>query len=277
MKMFLVIPLLVAALLLPGDALAEPPPLGTVCGRIQMPAVERYQGVAALWDASEGRAPDPRKYTIIPVAVAPLQEDGSFELKAQPGRYFLGAILRNSPGPVMGPPRPGDVIFMTPDREGENLLVEVAADARVDVGARSSGWVYQGLEEQPGGPALLGRISDPEGKPVAGLLVFAFADPGMSQMPVAVSGRSAADGSYRLRLVRPGVVYLRVRENYGGGSPMAGGYMGVYGDQHPLPVEVLAQEVLEGIDITVRKLPPAGAQRRELLGAPPRPGTGPDQ
>ncbi|WP_221250760.1 carboxypeptidase-like regulatory domain-containing protein [Desulfuromonas versatilis] len=266
--------MLILVLLVSGVAGAQAPPQGSVAGRIQKSGVERYLGVAALWKA-EGQPPDPRKYTIIPVAVVPLSQDGGFELKVPPGRYYLGAILRNSPGPAMGPPRPGDVIFMSPDDKGGSLLVEVAAEARVEVGVNSAGWVFQGAEALAGGPALRGIISDPAGNPVADLLVFAHTDPAMSTLPVAVSARSAADGSYRLRLANPGVVYLRARENYGGGSPVEGGYMGVYGGQEPLAVEVLAEDELEGIHITVNKLPPVGSRRRDLPARPSRPGGAP--
>ncbi len=239
-------------------------PMSTVIGRIQASGVETYRGVAALWDGSEERIPDPRRYTIIPYSVVPLAPDGSFEMKVRPGRYYLGAILRTTPGPAMGPPRPGDLIFLTPDKEGNALLVELQADTRIDVGTHAKSWRYAGFRADDG-IRISGRVTDDQGEPVPNLLVFAFADRSVSEMPLAVSERTDAEGRYLLRLDRPGEVFLRVRENYGGGTPTQGGYMGVYGGRTPALLRVSEQGEITGIDVTVFRLPPAGSLRRELL------------
>ncbi len=251
-----------------GPALgAEPEPLGTVKGRIEAPGMANYRGIAALWEAREGIVPDPRKYVIIPAAVNPLGPDGRFSIKARPGDYFVGAVLRKTPGPTMGPPRPGDLVFMSPDAAGKALQVKVALGATIDVGTHGAAWTYAGLEAW-GGPRIEGRIIDTEGLPVAGLLVFAFGDSNMSEHPLAVSERSDAEGRFQVRLPRSTTVYLRVRPNYGQGSPMQGGYTGVFGGQVPKPLVVPAAEALSGVNIEVMEIPPLGERRKQGLRGP---------
>jgi hypothetical protein len=243
---------------------AEPPELGKVSGRLQHEGTDSYQGVASLWDLSLGKVPDPRRYIVIPSATAVLEADGRFELRAPPGTYYVGAVLRTTPGPPVGPPRPGDLVFMSPDAEGGHLKVEVRSGETTDVGVRSGGWVYEGFAGETE-LAVEGTIRDLAGEPVAGLLVFAFADPGMSQQPVGVSERTDAQGRYLLRLGRAQTVYLRARESYGGGPLAGGGYVGVYGGAEPQALEVPDKGRVSGIDIEVLKLPPAGTDERRSM------------
>lgn len=255
------------ALFAVGGAVAGEPG-GTVRGCIQTEGQQPATGVASLWDASNGRIPDPRRFIIIPTAVAILQADGCFVLQAPPGRYYVGSVLRQTPGLAMGPPRPGDLVFMTPARDGSALQVELAAGATVDVGLRTDGWAYEGFsgEVETG---LSGRVLDAEGRPVAGLLVFAFGDAEMSGAPLAVSERTGADGTFLLRLDRPGEVWLRVKDDYGGGAPQASGYVGVYGGDTPKPVSARAGVVAENLEIPVFRLPENLGGRRGLHKATP--------
>lgn len=264
-------PLLIILLLLTGlgQTWAEeaPAPLGTVRGQLQVPGVERYSGVVSLWDADQIPMPDPRKYVLIPNMAGALEPDGRFLLRPPPGRYYLGAILRQTPGPPMGPPRQGDRVLMTPDAEGEALVVEVAADATVEVGLQGGGWIYQGFSEEAV-TGISGELVDAAGLPQQGLLVFAFLDPEMSGQPLAVSARTGPDGRYVLRLPGGGEVYLRVRDNYGGGAPVGGGVMGVYGNGAPRAVAVVAGKVLAGIDIPTMIIPATRTGSRDNPGPP---------
>lgn len=240
-------------------------PLGTVRGQLQVSGTERYSGVVSLWDAEQIPMPDPRKYVLIPSMAGALEPDGRFLLRAPPGRYYLGAILRQTPGPPLGPPRPGDRVLMTPDSEGEALVVEVAAEATVEVGLQGGGWIYQGFSEEAV-TGISGELVDAAGLPQQGLLVFAFLDPEMSGQPLAVSARTGADGRYLLRLPGGGEVYLRVRDNYGGGAPVNGGIMGVYGNGAPRPVAVVAGKVLTGINISTLVIPATRIGNRDTPG-----------
>ncbi|WP_305041947.1 carboxypeptidase-like regulatory domain-containing protein [Geoalkalibacter sp.] len=243
---------------------AQSPEMGRVTGQLKHEGVDTYQGVASLWDVATGKVPDPRRYIVIPSATAVLEADGRFELRAPPGTYYLGAVLRQTPGPPVGPPRPGDLVFMSPDAAGGHLKIEVRAEETTDVGVRTGGWEYAGFSGETE-LAIEGRVRDLAGEPVAGLLVFAFADPGMSQQPVGVSERTDAQGRYLLRLGRAQTVYLRARESYGGGPLSGGGYVGVYGGAEPRVVEVPEKGRISGIDIEVLKLPPAGTDERRPM------------
>lgn len=242
-----------ALLLLATSALGEERRAGTVTGRLA--CGESCRGVASLWDAS-GEPPDPRRYIVIPVSVTTLGPDGSFRLSAPPGRYYVGGVVRGGAESRIGPPAPGDRIFMTPDAAGAFKTVEVRAGETVDLGLQEGGWTYEGFAELKG-PAVAGTVVSVDGKPLGGLLVFAFANPEMSGTPLAVSERTGRDGSFLLRLPRSGTVYLRVMENYGGGRPADGGYMGVYGGAQPRPLQVEGEETVGDVRIETLRLPSA--------------------
>ncbi len=256
-------------LILPLPLQAAEPQLGRAHGRIDCQANQTCTGVAVLWPADEEQIPDPRKYTVIPVSVSPLQGDGSFELAAPAGDYFVGAILRNTPGPAMGPPRPGDLVFMTPDLDGRAVRVSLAAEQTTEVGVHADGWVFQGLNEQIA-MGVSGQLVDLEGQPVPGLLVFAFADREMTNSPLAVSSRSDAAGRFVLPLAKPATVYLRARKSYRGGRPEPGDHVGVFGGSNGEPLMIEAGRVIEGLKIQVRKIPDIMQMRNAPSSARPR-------
>lgn len=252
---WLFLPLLLAPLI----AWGEEPAMGRVTGSLVLPAGLECRGVVSLWSGDGGRIPDPRRYLIIPFSAAPLSSACAFELAAPPGDYYLGALVRATPGPEIGPPREGDLVFMTPDSEGKSLRVEIVAGERLDVGLQNRFWTYAGMDDlRP--PGVTGRVRDGEGQPVSGVLVFAFADPELTRQPLAVSARTGADGRYVLRLDHSGGIYLRVKDDYRGGAPEDGGHVGVYGGAEPIRVEVGADALVEGLDIEVLRIP-AGRTR----------------
>jgi len=257
-------------LAIPLTASAQQPPQGAVKGRVAVAGdIGGLRGVAALWDVASGKEPDPRKYILVPAAVAPLSADGHFELKATPGEYYLGAIVRATAGPVVGPPRPGDRVMMSPDAQGRSLKIQIEEGKTLDVGLQQGGWIYEGFAPEAE-LALKGVVRDVNGDPVPGLLVFAFADAAMSTQPVAVSDRTGEDGVYLLRLNRSKPVFLRARESYGGGPLSGGGYVGVYGGQDPQAVTPPEKGVVTGLDIEVLSLPPAGNRGQGGPGSPPQ-------
>ncbi|HDR46923.1 MAG TPA: hypothetical protein ENN94_04400 [Geoalkalibacter subterraneus] len=253
---------------LPATA-AQQPPQGSVKGRVAVgDDIGEMRGVAALWDVASGKEPDPRKYILVPAAVVPLSADGHFELKATPGEYYLGSIVRATAGPVVGPPRPGDRVMMSPDAQGRSLKIQIEEGKTLDVGLQQGGWIYEGFAPEAE-LALKGVVRDVNGDPVSGLLVFAFADAAMSTQPVAVSDRTGEDGVY-LRLNRSRPVFLRARESYGGGPLAGGGYVGVYGGHDPQAVTPPGKGVMTGLDIEVLRLPPAGNRGQGRPEGPPQ-------
>jgi len=261
---WLFLPLLLAPLI----AWGEEPAMGRVTGSLVLPAGRECRGVASLWPGDEGRVPDPRRYLIIPFSAVPLSASCTFELAAPPGDYYLGALVRATPGPEIGPPRAGDLVFMTPDPDGKSLRLELVAGKRIDVGRQDRFWAYAGMEElRP--PAVTGRVRDIEGRPVAGVLVFAFADPELTRKPLAVSARTGVDGRYALSLDQPGGIYLRVKDDYRGGAPLDGGHVGVYGGAVPIRVAVGMKALVGDLDIEVLRVPAGRTGKRDP--ASPRP------
>ena len=249
-------------LLSPVSAVADDS-LGRVTGRVYCQEQSGCIGVASLWKVAGGAVPDPRKYTAIPIIVSPLQADGVFELQAPPGDYYLGAFLRASPGPKMGPPRKGDHIFLTPDPAGRPNIVRVLAGKTADAGIHSVSWRFAGMTE-PEQTGVSGQLVDVNLKPVAGLLVFAFADAELSVSPLAVSTRSDATGAFILQLPKPGTIYLRARRNYRGGQPLPGDYVGVFGGAVPKPLALKQGKPIRGLRLIVRQVP----QRLQRKNAP---------
>lgn len=228
--------------------------LGHVTGRIECHKTSDCSGIAVLWKKEPGVVPDPRRFTLPPAVVVPLQADGSFELEAPPGDYYVGAFLRKSSGPLMGPPRAGDLIYLTPDPAGEALEVTLAAGKTAATGNHREAWSFQGMTD-PAETGISGQILDVNSQPVAGLLVFAFADADLSSSPQGVSTRSDTDGRFILPLPKPGSIYLRARKTYQGGQPQPGDYVGVFGGGAPKALSVSEGQRIGNIRIQVLKIP----------------------
>jgi len=259
--------LLALALLPPAGIGATAPHVseqGTVRGCVTLAGHSAYRGVAALWPVTQGMGPDPRQAIRPPASSTSLDAEGCFSLRAAPGEYFVGAVVRGTDGGWQGPPRPGDMVFLSPDAEGKNLTVTIHPGAAVDIGRHASGWEYSGFTPTASPLAISGRLTDPAGKPLPGLLVFAFTDSTMSKEPFAVSEPSDNNGRYLLRLPGPAIVYLRAREHYGRGSPASGGYMGVYGGEAATPVTVATRGADETRDLTVFLVPPLEMRQKKL-------------
>lgn len=237
---------------------------GTVSGCVEIAGHSTYRGVASLWPAGEGKGPDPRRAIRPPVVSRPIDADGCFTLRAEPGEYFVGAIVRLTDGGWQGPPRVGDLVFLSPDVSDKNVVVTIRPDESINIGRHAAGWKYSGFALTESPLTISGKLTTPEGKPLPGLLVFAFTDSTLSKEPLAVSEPSGSDGSYLLRLPEPATVYLRAREHYGQRSPLDGGYMGVYGGESPLPVTVDADNDHPSCDLTVIKIPSSGQRQKEL-------------
>ncbi len=95
--------LVVLAVLFPALVFAAGGDMGTVRGKIASPDQKPCRGVVSLWDGSEGRTPDPRRYLIIPFSAVNLRPSCEFELPAGAGSYYVGALLRQLPALNVAP------------------------------------------------------------------------------------------------------------------------------------------------------------------------------
>jgi hypothetical protein len=241
---------------------------GTLSGCITMADQAAYRGVVSLWPAGQGKAPDPRRAIRPPIVSRPLQTDGCFSVQAKPGDYFVGAIVRLTDGSWQGPPRPGDMVFLSPDAADNNFVATIRSGQTVDIGRHASGWEYSGFTSTASPLTISGRLTDPDGAPRQGILVFAFADSDMSKEPVAVSEPSDGNGRYLLRLPEPATVYLRAREHYGRRSPADGGYMGIYGGDSPIPVTIGGDGDKQDRNLTVLLIPPLNERQKAKTKSP---------
>lgn len=258
--------LLATALLLSnsiGVTAQTAPKPGAVRGCVEIAGHAVYQGVASLWPGGSGKGPDPRRAIRPPVVSGPLGADGCFTLQAEPGEYFVGAIVRLTDGGWQGPPRPGDMVFLSPDASDQNTIVTIRPNETVAIGRNAAGWKYSGFDPSASPLTISGKLATRDGKPLSGMMVFAFTDSTLSKEPVAISEPSDSDGRYLLRLPEPVTVYLRARDHYGQRSPLDGGYMGIYGDGTPLPVTVAADDDPSTYDLTVIQIPPSGQRQKE--------------
>ena len=229
------------------------PPMGSVTGQIDCQP-GNCTGLAALWLADGNKVPAPDRYVLIPAVVSALEEDGSFELSAPPGNYFVGGQLRTTPGSAFGAPRIGDRIYLISPQDEKGYRVTVAAEQTIDIGLQKKYWVFAGQAEKPQ-LGISGRVLDLDQQPVAGMLVFAFADPGATTTPLAVSARTDTDGRFLLPLAKPASIYLRARKNYRGGQPQAEDYVSVSAGGMPQAIPVKAGQLIPDVQVLVRKLP----------------------
>lgn len=118
-------------------AWGESPAEGTVAGKVSWEGRSRYRGLALLWrDCVAGEKLGKPNYA------AALAEDGGFAVQAPPGNYCLGVLVRSTEGKLSGPPRRGDLIFLTPGGEGEVYRITLESGNRLDVGNHGEGWVF---------------------------------------------------------------------------------------------------------------------------------------
>jgi hypothetical protein len=100
---------------------------------------------------------------------------------------------------------------------------------------------------------ISGIIRNMKNEPVKGAIVFAYLTETMTGLPPFASYRTGEDGKYFISVSHEGEYYLRVRDVYGGGPPVAGAIMGSYGEEKPVAVKVKKGRITRGIDMSVVK------------------------
>lgn len=225
---------------------------GTITGTMMMArGGAMANGVVVFFNAAAGPPPAHGKYWRVPEGMVNTDAAGNFKAVLPEGTYYLTAIKRAA-GRTMGPPQEGDFYLPSRNREGQPREYVVRPGEVTAIGSVAEVVPFQpATNRNPAGlTAVEGTVTDGEGKPAAGVLVFAFASPAMVGTPLFASDKTGADGRYVLRVDRDGTFYLKIRESYGGGIPKAGELLGSYSDKDkPLPVTVKSGTALRGIDI----------------------------
>lgn len=238
---------------MPGNALAAR--LVTVAGAVQpLPGVP-CRGMVALWLTTGAGITDPQHSDMTPYTAKPLNADCSFEMPASPGRYYLSVAIRQSAGNDLGPLRPGDLIFMSPDAEGNRLEIEVRPGQHLHVGTHSSSWQFPGTAAEVV-TGIRGRLVDEAGQPLPGLRVQAFGTADMLDRPLAFSPQTGADGTFRLHL-EEGSYYLIGQDESVLGIPQHGkkydSFFGLHGGEIAKPLKVKQGQVIDSLQIVIKR------------------------
>jgi len=183
----------------------------------------------------------------------PTDGNGVFFFDGLPeSSYFLAARKRQD-GQRVGPVREGDLFGIYP---GNPLTAHAGETARVTVHlvAKVKDAVEAETFGRGGGPELRGVVTDPAGRGVAGVHVFAYTDRVIGhQRPAALSTPTGADGAFVVHLPAPGAYYVGARQLYGD-SPAPGELFGMFEESADHGLTVRAGEVRDSVRIVVEPI-----------------------
>lgn len=266
----------------PSRPLIDPSKSGTVTGQLaSTEGVPLAEGVAHFFNDASGPPPSQDRYWRVPDFMRRLDRDGRFTVQLPEGRYYFGAIKRLS-GANVGPPRQGDLFFISADAQGMPKAYDVKAGQHLELGRLPGAVPFRGLAAGYGSgiTAIEGSVLDAEGRPVENAHVFAFVSAAAVGRPLFVAEPTGKDGKFILRVADGGSYFLKVRSAYGGGPPVAGETVGSFGEKAPAAVTVKKGERVRNIVITVVKFAGRGPQAaakpqpaaKPPLAAPPSTG-----
>ncbi|HAM49458.1 MAG TPA: hypothetical protein DCP92_01690 [Nitrospiraceae bacterium] len=233
--------------------------IGTVTGVIHIKGGGLMKGgTVFFFDEKAGPPPSATKYWRVPTYAFEIEDNAHFTVMLPEGDYYMGAIKRQS-GQRLGPPHEGDYFFISQDEKGQPKKLRVSKDSKIDLGVLEEAVPFKRETlAQKGITSIQGTIYDENGRPMEGMLVFAFVNPSMFGRPLFVSELSDKLGHYELRLAGEGTFFLLSRTNYGGGPRSTDELLGVYKDSKPVSVKSFTTTT--GIDITVKKMGGATSQ-----------------
>lgn len=244
-----------------GSVLAQEQKSGKATGRLLAKNGTPMTGGLLYVFSEGGPIPDPEKYWRVPDFLSGIKEQGNFSIELPEGNYYFGAIKRKVGKTENGPPQIGDMFYKAVDEKGNPKLYRVKQGEKLDLGTVTDIVPFKGLAQGGNISSIEGRVVTGDGKPVKGALVFAFLSESMIGKPsFASSFRTGKDGKYVLRVHAGGNYFLRARDIYGGGPPVAGALIGSFGGEKPEAVVVKTGETTKGIDITVTKFKGRGQQ-----------------
>ncbi len=252
----------IMVLLLVQSVYAQEKKTGRISGQLMIKdGGPMSDGAVFFFNDKAGPPPSSNRYWRVPDVIGYLDAEGKFSVELLEGKYYMGAVKRIGEKKV-GPPDEGDYFYINEDKEGNPEAYIVKAGKSVNIGVRAEAEPFK-KETPPDITAIKGTIYEMGQKPVEGAIVFAYPSPNMLGLPLFVSDRTGKDGKYLLKVSQGGKYYLRVRDLYGGGPPVAGAVMGAYGEKAPAAVEVKTGNIEKGVDITVLRQPERGPKGRQ--------------
>jgi hypothetical protein len=222
----------------------------TISGQLMIGKTPMMNGLVFLYDKSVGPPPSFVKYWRIPDHTFPADRDGKFSFEVPGGTYYLQATQKD-PNADMGPAKVEEFNYIYGDAEGNPLPLIVSSGAKLNLGLLYAFPVSPNLQQfDKGITALKGVVSDMEGKPVEGVMVFAYLSKDTSGRPVFVSTRTDIDGKYLLRVHDGGTFYLKVRSVMGGGAPKNGEFISA---EEPVMITIIKEQKLNGVALKANK------------------------
>ncbi len=248
--------------------------LGTVSGRIVLPDGSPFPVGFVAFFSSEDEEPQDYGGTLrSPKMIAFVQDEGRFSTRPFPaGSYYLGAMDRQKWG-VGGPPRPGETRYSAIDEKGEYVIITLQGGQDLDIGTVTVR-KPQKFPERSDSFTITGKIIDDKGEGVGGALVMVKKDYNEPKA-VFISKKTAADGSYQIKLP-PGRYFLIARESMTlAGRPKPGSVMGVLGQTKPIgiggqsdqpPAYILGAsgEEYKDVNIIMFEVPVPEVKRKEI-------------
>ena len=240
------------------NAKSVQPKTGIVTGKFVGNGKESMAGGQVIfYKAGVEPPPNITRYIRVPLPrlTSKIQPDGSFRAELPGGKYFFGAIKRNS-GKQFGMPSKGDYYYRYYKPNSRELQeFSVNEGDYIDFGTLEARPFRGRVKALSAQTAIKGRLSDMDGKPVENCLVFAFPTPQMlRQLPLFVSSKSGKNGEYILNVAGDSTYYLLARDVMGGGQVKEGGLIGFYGEQKPVGVTIQSGAIVKNIDIKVKRM-----------------------
>lgn len=236
---------------------------GTVTGTVLVKeGVPLDSGVVYFFNQASGPPPSSDRYWRVPDEVVTTDAHGKFTAKLVEGKYYVGAIKRlKGDGQEIGPPRDGDLFLPLNNENNMPKLLSLQEGKTVNLGNITGVIRFMKKQLPEGITGIAGKITDQQGKPLDGVIVFAFTTPAMVGKPLFVSEPTGKDGKYLLTVHQGGTYYLKVRNVYGGGAMKAGDIVGSYGQDRPAAVEVKTGNIVKGIAIKGIHFPGQGPKK----------------
>jgi uncharacterized GH25 family protein len=168
----------------------------------------------------------------------PTDAEGFFSFDGLTASNYFIVVRKRLDGGRVGPVLADDYMGVYPGnplllRSGQSLQLEIETVRKVK--AEHDSETFTGLS----GPTLRGVIVDEQGRPVAGMHVFAYTDRVIGhKRPAALSPPTSEDGRFELRLPDAGLYFIGARQLYGD-SPAPNEMFGLYEESadHGLKVE----------------------------------------
>jgi hypothetical protein len=179
-------------------------------------------------------------------------DDGSYQLKLEPGEYYMVARKRAS-GANYGPIVTGDLYDHRFEQKVFQVLEGVILKKDFEVEKLSEPMFFQiftqGQKETRTG--IRGRIFDEDGEPVQGAFATAYGTSNMKRLPDFASTLTADDGSFTLYLPSGGKWYIGAR-SHARAAPEPGEPVGRYAGSDDHSLLLTENSFMEGIKIILR-------------------------